>query len=243
MQCIRPLSLAILLLATATLSAQPQRCPDQATGTTIPVSVTGTIEYHPGVYAWYGLRPPQSICGQKVVQVGFDDSAAFRQAHRFVGCQVTAAGNLFVPDTGYWSTSLGITDAHLQPDQTCKQSAPFPDYSAIPVPSILRRYKITAAYDPKTFTFSAQAHDTSTGKLLSPSQTYASDRGNGARDLQRMFCAEGFLASDPTDTLGQPDLQANIDPDFPSAIEVAIPSDSVLQVSFVCTRASSTKDK
>ena len=107
----------------------------------------------------------------------------------------------------------------------------------------MRSYKVAATYDPNTFDFSAQVHDAPSGKLLAPWQQYVSDVGNGARDLQRLYCAEGFVASNPKDALGQPDLQANIDPDSPDAIEVAIPNDSTVQMSFVCTRSSSPKDK
>jgi hypothetical protein len=146
---------------------------------------------------------------------------------------------LFVPDTGYGSTPLGITDARIQPSPACKPGDPLPDYSAIPIPSTLHRYKVVATYNPKTFDFSAQAFDASSGKSLSPWQTYATDTGNGARDLQRMFCADGFQASDPKDATGQSSLQANTDPDSPEAIEVAIPSDATVQLSFVCTRSAS----
>lgn len=235
----RSLSLALLLLAAATLHAQPQKCPTETTD--VPITITGTLEYHPSVYAWYGVRLTQPICEQKVIQLELGDSAAFRSAHRFVGCEVTTTGNLFVPATGSWSTTLGISDALLQPNQSCKPGDPLPDYSAIPIPSAVRRYKVVATYNPKTFDFSAQAYDASSGKSLSPWQTYASDDGNGARDLQRMYCAEGFLASDPKDAHAQPDLQSNVDPDFPGAIEVAIPDDTTpVQLSFTCTRSAST---
>ncbi len=233
--------LAMIFLASATVWASPQKCPTE--DTRVPASITGTLEYHPGVYAWYGVHPPEPVCGQKVIQVGFSERAAFRETHRFIGCEVTATGNLFVPDTGYWSTSLGVSDAHIQPGSACKQGDPLPDYSAIPVPSSVRSYKVAATYDPNTFDFSAQVHDAPSGKLLAPWQQYVSDVGNGARDLQRLYCAEGFVASNPKDALGQPDLQANIDPDSPDAIEVAIPNDSTVQMSFVCTRSSSPKDK
>lgn len=241
MQFTRPFLLPIIFLSTSTLWAAPQKCPTETTD--VPASITGTLEYHPGVYAWYGIRPAQLVCGQKIIQIGLSDSAAFREAHRFVGCEVTATGNLFVPDTGYWSTPLGITDAHIQPGNTCQQDDPLPDYSAVPIPSTVQHYKVVATYNPKTFAFSAQAHDAASGKPLSPWQTYASDTGNGARDLQRMFCAEGFQASAPKDALGQPDLQANIDADDPQAIEVAIPSDATVQVAFVCTRSKPGKQQ
>jgi hypothetical protein len=221
--------------------ASAQQCPTE--NTNVPASVTGTLEYHPGVYAWYGLRPAQPICEQKVIQIGLSDKAEFRQAHKFIGCEVTATGNLFVPDTGYWSATLGLTEAHIQPDPSCKPGQPLPDYSSTPLPSTLRRYKVVATYNPTTFdfsaqVFSAQVHDAASGPSLSPWQRYASDTGNGGRDLQRMFCADGFLASDPKDVLNRPDLQANVDPDSPQAIEVAIPSDAPVQVSFVCTRSA-----
>jgi hypothetical protein len=237
MRLPRLFPLALVLLASTTLRAQ-QKCPTDG-GPDIPATITGTLEYHPGVYAWYGLHPAQPLCEQKVIQLGFNDSAPFHDAHRFVGCDVTATGNLFVPDTGYWSVPLGITDAHLQPDKSCKPGDPLPDYSAIPILSTLRRYKVVAAYDPKTETFSAQAFDASTGKPLSPWQTYATDTGNGSRDLQRMFCADGFSASDPKDPTGQSSLQANVDPDSPQAIEVAIPdATTTVNVTFLCTRSN-----
>jgi hypothetical protein len=239
MRLPRLFPLVLLLLASSALRAQPQKCPTDDS-LNLPVSITGTLEYHSGVYAWYGVRPIQPLCDQKVIQLGLADSAAFRDAHRFIGCEVTATGNLFVPITGYWSTPLGITDAHLQPGKSCKPGDPLPDYAAIPIPSTLRRYKVVAAYDPKTETFSAQAFDASTGKPLTPWQTYAADAGNGARDLQRMFCAEGFSASDPKDPTGQSSLQANVDPDFPDAIEVSIPdTTTTVNVTFTCTRANS----
>lgn len=237
MPSTRPLSLAIILLAGTILRAQPQQCPTETKD--VPTSIAGTLEYHPGVYAWYGVLPAQPVCGQKVIQAGFDSSAEFREAHQFIGCEVTVTGNLSLPTTGYWSAPLGITDAHVQPGKTCKQGQPLPDYSAVPIPAAVRRYKVVASYDPKTEIFSAQAFDAA-GKPLSPWQAYTSDLGNGSRDLQRMFCADGFVASDPKDTSGQPDLQANVDPDL-RAIEVAIPNDSVVQVSFVCTRSASAK--
>ena len=239
MRFTRLFPLALLLFAT-TLRAQPQKCPADGGGF-VPITITGTLEYHPGVYAWYGVHPAQPICGQKIIQLGFDDSTQFRQAHRFVGCEVTATGNLFVPDTGYWTTSLGITDAQIKPGSACKPGDPLPDYSAVPISSTIKRYKVVATYNPKTFDFFAQAFDAA-GKPLSPWQTYATDTGNGARDLQRMFCADGFLASDPRDATGQPDLQANVDPDYPSAIEVALPNDSIVQLSFTCTRSSLPKN-
>jgi hypothetical protein len=229
----------LLLLAATTLRAQTQTCPTD-NGPDVPASITGTLEYHSGVYAWYGLRPAQPVCGQNVVQVGLSDGAEFREAHRFVGCEVTATGNLFVPDGGSWSTLLGITEAHIQPGPACKPGEPLPDYAAIPIPSTLHRYKVTATYNPKTETFSAQAFDASSGKSLSPWQRYASDTGNGGRDLQRMFCADGFSASNPKDAVNQPDLQANVDPDSSQAIEIAIPDDTTpVQVSFTCTRSAS----
>lgn len=218
--------------------AAPQQCPTEDTAAdAIPASITGTLEYHPGVYAWYGVTPAQPLCEQKVIQVGLSDKAEFREAHKFVGCEVTVTGNLFVPDTGYWFVPLGITDAHIQPDTTCKQGEPLPDYSSPPLPSTLHRYKVVATYNPTTFDFSAQVNDAS-GQPLSPWQRYVSDAGNGGRDLQRMYCADGFRASDPRDALNQPDLQANLDPDSPQAIEVAIPSDAIVHVSFVCTRST-----
>ena len=229
----------LIALAIATLRAVPQQCPTE--NTDVPASVTGALEYHPGVYAWYGLRPPHPVCGQKVIQVGLVDSAAFRAAHQFAGCKVTVTGNLFVPDTGYWSVPLGMTDAHIQADKTCKRGKPLSDYSSAPIPSTLHRYKVVATYNPKTFDFSAQVHDASSGQSLSPWQRYVSDAGNGGRDLQRMFCADGFLASDSRDALNQPDLQANVDPGLPQAIEVALPNESIVQVSFVCTRSASAK--
>ncbi|MGC1359865.1 MAG: hypothetical protein WA826_01705 [Silvibacterium sp.] len=232
----------MIFLASATVWAAPQKCPTETDTPNTPAFIIGTLEYHPGVYAWYGVHPSDPVCGQKVIQVGLSDSAAFREAHRFVGCEVTATGNLFVPDTGYWSTSLGLTDAHIQPGSACQKGDPLPDYSAIPVPPSVYRYKVAATYNPKTEDFSAQVHDAASEKLLSPWQQYVSDVGNGARDLQRMYCAEGFVASAPKDALGQPDLQANIDPDSPDAIEVALPNDSTVQISFVCTRSSPAKD-
>lgn len=234
------IALTVLLLTTTALHAQTQKCPTQDSSN-VPATIAGTLEYHPGVYAWYGLRPSQPVCGQSVIQIGFGDSAAFRETHRFVGCTVTASGNLFVPDTGYWTAPLGLTDAHLTPAYACKEGAPLPDYSAIPIPASLHRYKVAATYDPKTFTFSAQAHDDATGKPLSPWQTYASDAGNGARDLQRFACADGFIASNPADAAGHPSLQASVDPDFASTIDVAIPSDAIVQLTFLCTRSVSAQ--
>lgn len=239
MKLTRP-CLLLALLAGTHLSAQQQKCPTDG-GSDIPASITGTLEYHPGVYAWFGVRPAEPLCGQKVIQIGFDDKAAFRDAHRYLACEITAAGNLFVPDTGYWSTQLGLTDAHIQPGNSCKPREPLPDYSAVPTPPSLHRYKVAATYDPKTLDFSAQTSDAASGKPLSPWQTYASDAGNGGHDLQRMYCADGFVASDPKDANGQPSLQANIDPDSPQAIEVSIPSDSIVKLSFTCTRSSSEK--
>ncbi|MFZ0664020.1 MAG: hypothetical protein WAM66_15130 [Acidobacteriaceae bacterium] len=230
----------LIALSSATLWAAAQQCPTE--NTDVPASVTGALEYHSGVYAWYGLRPTHPVCGQKVIQLGLNDKGEFRAAHQFVGCEVTVTGNLFVPDTGYWSAPLGITDAHIRAAKTCKPGKPLPDYSTIPIPSALHRYKVAATYTPKTFTFSAQVHDASSGQSLSPWQRYASDTGNGGRDLQRMFCADGFLASDPKNALNQPDLQANVDPGLPQAIEVAIPSELIVQVSFVCTRSASAKN-
>ncbi len=236
---ITPLYLLASLLLTATLHAQPQKCPAD-NSTDVPATITGALEYHPGVYAWYGARPAQPVCGQSVIQLGFDDSTQFRDAHRFVGCTVTVTGNLFQPVTGFWSVPLGITDAHLRPVAACKPGQPLPDYSAIPIPASLHRYKVTAAFDPTTLTFSAQTTDATSGKPLTPWQTYATDLGNGARDLQRMFCANGFHASDPRDTHNQPDLQANVDPDFPAAIEVALPdTTTTVKLSFTCTRSAS----
>lgn len=240
MQLTRIFPLALLLLAVTTLLAETQKCPTDEGSGDVPASITGTLEYHPGVYAWYGVRPAQPICGQKVIQVGLGNNAEFRQAHQFIGCEVTAIGNLFVPATGYWSTSLGITDAHIQPGKDCKPGEPLPDYSAVPIASTLHRYKVVANYNPKSETFSAQAYDNS-GKPLSPWQRYASDAGNGGRDLQRMFCADDFLASDPRDASGQPSLQANVDPDFPGAIEVSLPNDLIVQVSFLCARSAAPK--
>lgn len=239
MQFARRFPVILIVLAGSTFPAQPQQCPTETKD--VPASVNGTLDYHPGVYAWYGLHPAQPVCGQKVLQVGLDSPAEFREAHRFVGCEVTVSGNLLLPATGYWSVPLGVVDARIRADKTCKQGQPLPDYSAIPIPSTLKRYKIIASYDPKTEIFSAQAYDISSGKSLSPWQAYASDSGNGGRDLQRMFCAEGFVASDPRDTNGKTSLQANADPDFPQAIEVELPNDSIVQVSFVCTRSARTK--
>lgn len=239
MQLTRICILTLSFLASGMLWAATQKCPTEETD--VPVTIAGTLEYHPGVYAWYGVSPVQSICGQKVIQLGFEDGAAFREAHRFIGCKVIAVGNLFVPDTGYWSAPMGITNAHIHQDQTCKQGGPLPDYSAIPIPSTVQRYRVTANYNPKTLNFSAQARDAASGKSLSPWQTYATDVGNGARDLQRMYCAEGFLASDPKDAFAQPDLQAAVDSDFPQAIDVVLPNNSSVQVSFLCTRSARTK--
>jgi len=235
MQFTRPFLLTIILLSTSILWAAPQKCPSETTS--VPATITGTLEYHPGVYAWYGIRPTQPLCGQKVLQLDLSDNAAFRETHRFVNCEVTATGSLFVPVAESGSTSLGITDAHIQPGKTCKPGQPLPDYSAIPIPPTLHQYKVTATYNPRTFDFSAQAHNGSSGQSLSPWQTYVSDLGNDSRDLQRMYCANGFEASAPKNALGQPDLQANVDPDDSQAIEVAIPTDATVQLSFLCTRS------
>ena len=240
MRLNRPSLLLAVLLATAAPSATAEQCPSDTSQ--VPATVTGTLEYHPGVYAWYGLRPAQPFCAQKVIRVSPGDSrnsAAFRRSHQFIGCEVTANGTLFIPGSGPWYPPMEITDAHLQPGNACKSGEPLPDYSAVPIPSILRRYKVVATYNPKTFDFSAQIYDAFTGKPLSPWQRYATDVGNAGRDLQRMFCADGFSASDPTDPSGQPSLQANVDPDSSDAVEVAIPdSTTIVHLSFVCTRTN-----
>lgn len=228
----------LLALTSASLCAASQTCPTESTD--VSASLTGTLEFHPGVYAWYGLRTPTRICGQRVVSIGLGDSAVFRETHRFVGCTVAISGKLMVPDTGYWSTPLGLIEPHIQPEKSCIQGKPLPDYSAISIPSTVENYQVTAIYDPSTYLFSANARDASTGKLLSPWQTYVTDSGNGARDLQRMFCAEGFTASQPkqvTQTQNEP----TIDSDMPRAIDVLIADTSVVQVSFVCRRSHSMK--
>ncbi|HTV07073.1 MAG TPA: hypothetical protein VME86_17015 [Acidobacteriaceae bacterium] len=241
MRITRLYLLASLLLSATRLWAAPQKCPDETTQ--VPATITGTLEYHPGAYAWYGVRLAQPVCGQPVIQAELDDRAEFREAHRYIGCKVTVTGDLFQPDTGYWSVPLGIADAHLRPVAACKPGQPLPDYSAIPIPASLHRYKVTAAFDPGTLTFSAQATDLASGKPLTPWQTYATDLGNAARDLQRMFCANGFLASDPRDIHNQPSLQANVDPDSPQDIEVAIPSQATVHLSFTCTRSNPGKQQ
>lgn len=240
MSSARPSQLLLILLATSAPWAIPQQCPSDTSQ--IPATVTGTLEYHPGVYDWYGLRPAQPFCAQKVIRISPGDgrnSAAFRRAHQFIDCEVTATGTLSIPGSGPWYPAMEITDAHILPSSACKHGEPLPDYTTIPIPSALRRYKVVATYNPKTFQFSAQVYDAFTGNPLSPWQRYATDAGNGGRDLQRMFCAEGFEASDAQDSSGQPSLQANIDPDSADAVEVAIPdSSTVVQLSFVCTRTN-----
>lgn len=238
-----PSLLLAILLAALVPSATAQQCPSDTSQ--VPATITGTLEYHPGVYSWYGLRPAQPFCAQKLIRVSpgdSRDSAASRRAHQFIGCEVTATGTLSIPGSGPWYPAMEITGARIQPASTCKLGEALPDYTAIPIPSSLRRYKVVATYNPKTFQFSAQVYDAFTGNPLSPWQRYATDAGNGGRDLQRMFCAEGFEASDAQDSSGQPSLQANIDPDSPDAVEVAIPdSSTMVQLSFTCTRSSLPK--
>jgi hypothetical protein len=234
MKLTRPLLFAFILLSGKVLWAAPQKCPTETTD--VSTSITGQFEYHPGVYGWYGLRPAQPICGQRVIQLGLDNNTAFRQAHRFVGCQVTATGNLFVPDTGYWSTSLGMTHAHIQPGNACKPGQALPDYSAVPIPSALQRYKVIANYDPKTEIFSAKVYEAASDKPLTPWQRYATDSGNGGRDLQRMFCAADFLASNPVVVIPH-GLQVDVDLDLPQAVDVVLENDSSVHVSFTCARA------
>lgn len=147
-----------------------------------------------------------------------------------------------VPATGYWSAPLGVTESHIQSSKSCKQGVPLPDYSAIPIPSTVKSYKVTATYNPKTYFFMARVSDAVSGKSLSPWQTYVSDAGNGARDLQRMFCAEGFIASNPESTTNS-QIELGAEDDMPRAIEVMLQDDSSLQrVSFVCSRSTQPKN-
>lgn len=240
MRFTRPSLFFAIVLVAAAPWATAQQCPSDTAQ--VSATITGTLEYHTGVYAWYGIRPAQPFCAQKVIRISPGESrnsVAFRRAHQFIGCEVTATGTLFIPERGPWYPPMELAGAHIQPGRSCKPGEPLPDYSAAPIPSTLRRYKVAARYNPKTFDFSAQVYDAFTGNPLSPWQRYATDVGNGGRDLQRMFCADGFEASDPQDSSGQPSLQANIDPDAPDAVEVAIPdATTIVQLSFTCTRSS-----
>lgn len=230
---------ALIALSSTTLWAAPQVCPTESTD--VPISITGALEYHPGVYDWYGLRTTVPVCGQEVISVGLGSSVAFRETHRFAQCKVTVTGKLIVPVTGYWSTALAITEAHIQPAKNCKQGKPLPDYSAIPIPSGVRAYEVTASYDPSTYLFFARVHDALSGRLLSPWQSYISDSGNGARDLQRMFCAEGFTASQPK-SITHLQIEPTVDSDMPRAIDVELEDNShTLEVSFTCNRSHSAK--
>lgn len=227
-----------MIFGCSGLWALPQKCPTDSGG--VPVSVTGTLEYHPGVYGWYGLRTTIPVCRQKVISVGMGSSAEFRETHRFANCRVTVTGKLLFPDTGYWSTMLAITGAHIQATKDCKQGKPLPDYSTIPIPPTLRIYKVTASYNPKTYLFSGHIHDASTGKLLAPWQTYVSDSGNGARDFQRMYCAEGYTASNPK-SVTQMQNEPTIDNDMPRAIDVVVEDTNTVEVSFECRRSHPVK--
>jgi hypothetical protein len=215
------------------LAAVPQKCPTETSD--VAASITGTLEYHPGAYAWYGVRTAQPVCGEKIIQIGFSNSAQFRESHQWTGCQVTVTGSLMVPVTGYWTASLGMTEAQVKPETSCKSNTPLPNYASEPVPASLKVYRVTAIYEPKTTIFTAEAREIPSGKLLTPWQRYASDSGNGARDILRMSCADGFVASNPTG--GSKLLFPLTTDDDLNAIVLGLSDDSTKQqITYICTR-------
>jgi hypothetical protein len=216
--------------------ASAQKCPSDNPPSDVPATLAGTLEYHPGVYAWYGVITPQPVCGEKTIQIGFNENAAYREAHRWVGCEVTVTGKLMIPVTGYWSTPLGLTEASVKPKAGCTAGEAMPNYSKIQIPPAVTKYKVIAEYDPATTIFTAQAIDFPSGKPLEPWQAYTSDMGNGARDLQRIFCADGFVASSPQGE-GNAKVSLGSADDMPGAIALELEDNSPRQeVRFTCTR-------
>jgi len=108
---------------------------------------------------------------------------------------VKAEGDAFVPETGYYSTRLAMTVRQVTPVGSC-------DLKPVPVelrdtvaPKVdLQNYRVLGTYQNQIF--DALVTDLNTGNSLKGWRNYATVMENGAKDVFRVFCADGFVLED-----------------------------------------------
>jgi hypothetical protein len=183
---------AILYLAS---TASAQSCPDANTGVAAKSSVLqGALTYHDELRSWLGLRLDHPECGENEVELILAKPEEQRRAKALQGCGVTATGELYYGETGYYSAKLAISIESLKPDASCRPRPLEPDPAKANVPADLRSYQasITVDYRGKGRVTVEVWTDEKRRVSLKPWQAYVDYRLNGAADVVYFGCREGF---------------------------------------------------
>jgi hypothetical protein len=187
------LGFAAILYLASTVSAQS--CPDADTGVAANSSVLrGTLTYHDELRKWLGLRLDHPECGEKEVELILAKPDEQRRAKALRGCSVTATGELYYGETGYYSAKLAIAIESLKPDASCRPRPLEPDPAKVSVPADLRSYRasITVDYRGKGRVTVEVWTDETRRVSLKPWQAYVEYLLNGAADVMYFGCGEGF---------------------------------------------------
>ena len=153
------------------------------------------MRYHDDLRKWLSLDLEQSACGVKQIQLVFSNHELAKRAKSLDGCKATAAGTLYLGETGYYSSTLAISAKSLEADKSCQPSPMEPDPALTPIPLELRGYyaSITVDYRGNGHLTVDVWKDATSVVRLKPWQAYVSYSLNGGADVLYFGCREGFL--------------------------------------------------
>jgi len=193
------ITVALLLIVCAALSAHGQQCPkENPNGPSQPSearTLEGKLIYHDGIRKWFELKLDRPECGQESIELVQGDGA-FAPGSPVIleilrGCRIRTKGVLDIPSTGYYSLGLFQALDEIEPIGECKKQPPFPDYSKAKPDKSIRSYRVEMMVDYEPGDHPIQFRVTRSGKELHPWQAYASYSLTGGFVLWGE-CAEGF---------------------------------------------------
>jgi hypothetical protein len=221
-------------------SGQAQDCPrDVANGPSLPSAsreLHGRVVFHDDLRQWLSLELAKPVCGETTIQIFLIDAKGELTGHpeTFRGCDVTTAGPLAIPTTGYYSAALYQDVEAIQPSPGCIEQRPFPDYSKARPLRGVRRYQVRMWFDYTAPQGPAHATIRSSDGLLRPWQAYANYSLTGGFVFYAS-CAERFslhhLTATPEANPSVTDNVAALDPE--TAAEKHIRR---IQISYACRR-------
>jgi hypothetical protein len=189
------LLLAALLSCLESSPANAQQCPAaNQSGTTISSharTLEGALVHHDGIRDWFELRLRKPTCGVKSLQlIAARDNWTPLETLR--GCQVRSTGPIGFAGTGYYSLDLYQSAMRLQPIETCRRKAPFPDLSRVKPNRHVKSYTVhlRVNYGPGDHPIIFRVR--SSGRDLRPWQAYARYQLTGSFVLYG-FCADDFV--------------------------------------------------
>lgn len=185
------LSCFYLLGIAAIAQSCPQASKDGSGKPSETVALRGQLIYHDGIRKWFELKLDHPACGQKSIQITFEEKNR-RSAEVLRGCEVVSTGPMAESPTGYYSLDLFQEDPRIEPIGYCAKQEPFEEVLASEPEPAIQTYQVEMLVDYEPGDHPIVFRVTSKGKELEPWQAYASYFFTGGFVLYGN-CGKGFV--------------------------------------------------